>query len=70
LSEQNEIIPKIKEAFIQRGFDESQIKSMLDRNITGQQAYAYLGGIKGEKIASPDIPGAGAMTQCAPATAS
>lgn len=46
LSEQP-VKDKVIKAFKQRGFEDWQVKSLLDKNITGEQAYTYLSGIKG-----------------------
>jgi hypothetical protein len=52
LSEQPAHIEAIKKAFKQRGFDDTQIKGMLDKDITGEQAYKYIASMFGEDKAS------------------
>lgn len=46
------VVNSIRSAFKDRGFSEDQISSMLSRDISGQQAYVYMAGAKGEAQAS------------------
>lgn len=53
LSEQPEAVRKaLRSAMLDKGFDQSQIDSMFGRDIDGDQAYAYIGGIAGAEAGS------------------
>jgi hypothetical protein len=54
LSQQPEMIPRVREAMAAKGFEPWQIDSMIGRDITGEQVNAYVGGIQGQ-AKSPEL---------------
>lgn len=52
LIEQKNILDRVRAAFKNIRLTDEQIESMLNRGITGQQAYTYLASSQGEKVAS------------------
>jgi hypothetical protein len=54
LSQQPEMIPRVREAMAAKGFEPWQIDSMIGRDITGEQVNAFVGGIQGQ-AKSPEL---------------